>query len=165
MRCLLLLAPIILMSCKSDEVPSNTEGVREPVTYLSFDTIKQKSFWEATIIPFINKDTEKLKSLVHFPLAGDWGYMMELLKPEGQWTQKDFLDNYEKLFTPEVIHKLKMKSYNDVEVFHSVDGLVELLVGITFDRIEDGVKLESGFILRFKQLEGIWKLYLIQGTG
>lgn len=153
------------MSCNSDEVPSNTEDVRKSVADFSIDTINLKSFWEATIIPFINKDTANLKSLVHFPLAGDWGYMMELQIPEEQWTQKDFLDNYEKLFTTEVTQSLKMKSYKDVEVFHPEDGNVELLVGFSSLRIEENVQLESGFILRFKQLEGIWKLYLIQGTG
>jgi hypothetical protein len=131
----------------------------------SIAELELKNFWTDCILPIIYSDEKKLKQIVHFPLAGDWGFMVQLNKPDTLWTEKDFYDNHEKLFYPELIDSLKTKTFKNVEVFNHTDGLTELLVGVEFETWIDGFKNESGIILRFRQINGKWKLYVFQGVG
>ena len=120
------------------------------------DSVDLKEFWNESVEPLIQKDKEKLKGIVEFPLRGEWGFMMGLKKDEKEWTQSDFFENYDKLFDDKILRLLKELNYQDVEVFES-----EILVGIGWT--EEG--FESGIIFRYKQIDGQWKLYVIQGVG
>ena len=151
------------------EEPIATKEI--PVKYsdsnkiISIDTLELKNFWTDCILPIISSDEEKLKQIVHFPLAGEWGYIVGLNKPDTLWTERDFYDNLDKLFYPELIDSLKTKTFKDVEVYNHTDGLTELLVRVGFETWIDSFKDESGIILRFKQINGKWKLYVFQGVG
>jgi len=132
---------------------------------ISIDTLELKSFWTNCILPIINSDEKKLKQIIHFPLGGEWGYIVGLKKPHILWTERDFYDNLDKLFYPELIDSLKTKTFEDVEVYNHTDELTELLVGVGFETWIDGFKDESAVILRFKQINGKWKLYVFQLAG
>ena len=129
------------------------------------DIVEVKKFWRQSVLPFIQKDTKTVDKIVHFPLGGDWGYLMELNKEQKDWTKQDFIENYGKLFTPSLIAKLKAMDYKDVDVCTDENGITELLVSVGQEQWIDGFKDESAVILRFKKLKGNWKLYLIQAAG
>ncbi len=120
------------------------------------NSIDLKEFWNESVEPMIQKDKEKLKEIVEFPLGGEWGFMMELKKDENEWTQSDFFENYNKLFDDKIIRLLKKLNYQDAEIFES-----EILVGIGWE--QDG--FEAGIIFRYKKIDGKWKLYVIQAVG
>ena len=44
------------------------------------DSIDLKEFWNESVEPLIQKDYDKLKELIQFPLGGESGFMMELKK-------------------------------------------------------------------------------------
>lgn len=118
------------------------------------DSLAIQNFKEESILPLINKDTEKLSLLIEFPLKGEWGYMMELQKDEKDWTKEDFFENYDKLFDDKVIGILKTLDYENINLYKS-----EILVGINL--ADD----EFAIILRYRYIKGKWKLYVIQGVG
>jgi hypothetical protein len=122
------------------------------------DSIDLKSFWSESVEPLIIKDFEKIKTIVHFPLEGEWGFMMGLKKDELDWTQVDFIENYDKLFDDKTIGLLKELNYTDAELFNH-----EILVGIGWK--DESEISESGIIFRFKEVNGQWRLCVIQGVG
>ncbi len=63
------------------------------------DSLELQSFWKSHIHPIINGEKEKVEKNTHFPLEGDWGYMMELEKSDAEWKKEDFISNYERLYT------------------------------------------------------------------
>lgn len=146
---------------KANEIPFESCSNK----IISIDTLELNNFWIECILPIISSDAEKIKQIVHFPLAGEWGYLIGLNKPDTLWTERDFYDNLDELFYPELIDSLKTQTFNDVEVYNHTDGLTELLVGVGFETWIDGFKDESGVILRFKQINGKWKLYVFQAVG
>lgn len=88
--------------------------------------------------------------------------MIGLDKADSLWTQQDFFDNYDKLFNKRVFNSLKNQDFNDAEVI-SQGTSTEIIVGVGW-KDEDGIS-EFGILLRFKLIDGIWKLHLIQGVG
>ena len=135
-----------------------TFSVSSAFSQLKTDSIDLKSFWSEYVEPLIDKDFEKIKSIVHFPLEGEWGFMMELKKDEINWSQVDFIENYDKLFDDKIIGLLKELNYTDAELFNN-----EILVGIGW-KDESGIS-ESGIIFRYKEVNGQWRLCVIQGVG
>ena len=125
------------------------------------DTVDMKLFWLESVEPLIQKDTTQLKSIIEFPLGGEWGFIMGLEKDEKDWSQADFFKNYDKLFSPEIISLLKKLNYHDAEIYKPNDNLTEILVGIGWE--EDG--FEKGIVFRYKRINGVWKLYVIQAVG
>lgn len=131
----------------------------------TIDSTELKKFWNECVSPIIDYDSNKLEKIIHFPLKGEWGFMMELNKADSLWTKQDFFDNCKKLFTKDLIEKLKVQSFKNVEVYNHDEGTVELLVSIGWETIIDGFKDEFGIIFRFKKFKNDWKLYVIQGVG
>lgn len=129
------------------------------------DSLELQSFWKSHIHPIINGEKKVVENYTHFPLEGDWGYMIELEKSDDEWKKEDFIRNYENLFTQEVIDSLKLLNYKDIEILSHEDGGMELLVSVNFIKWIDDFKDEYGIIFRFKVIENSWKLYLIQGVG
>lgn len=128
----------------------------------AIDSTDLQKFWSESVTPIILKDKKKLESIIQFPLSGDWGYMIGLDKADSLWTQQDFFDNYDKLFNKRVFNSLKNQDFNDAEVI-SQGTSTEIIVGVGW-KDEDGIS-EFGILLRFKLIDGIWKLHLIQGVG
>lgn len=122
------------------------------------DSIELKTFWSEAVVPFIEKDTNKIKTIVEFPLGGEWGWMMGLDTAPKDWTQSDFINNFDKLFDEKVIGQLKKQTYKDVDILSN-----NILVSVNWK--DDGGETESGIILRYKYIDGKWKLYMIQGAG
>ena len=120
------------------------------------DKIDLELFWKESIEPIIQKDFEKLKTVVEFPLGGEWGFMMGIKKDEKDWTEEDFYSNYNKLFNKKIIKLLEEQSYKDADIFGS-----EILVGIAW--ADDD--FEQAIILRFRKVGSHWKLFVIQGVG
>ena len=120
------------------------------------DSIDLKEFWNESVEPLIQKDYDKLKELIQFPLGGEWGFMMELKKDEKNWTPSDFFENFDKLFDDRIIGMLEDLNYHDAEIYES-----EILVGIGWK--EEG--FESGIIFRYKRIGGQWKLCVIKAVG
>lgn len=125
------------------------------------DSLVLMKFWTECIIPLLNKDRKQLESVVHNSIDGEWGFMLELNKPQSEWTQKDFINNYEKLWEGKFIEILKQKSVEDVQIYNEN----VLILGIGSELMIDGFKDESGILLRFKKFDNKWKLYVVQGVG
>ncbi|MCK5856911.1 MAG: hypothetical protein KAG64_05440 [Bacteroidales bacterium] len=131
----------------------------------TIDSTELKKFWNECVNPIIDNDKDKLEKIIHFPLQGEWGFMMELNKVDRLWTKQDFFDNYGKLFANDLIENLKEQSFKNIEVYNHDNGTVELLVSVGWETMIDGFKYESGIIFRFKKFKNDWKLYVIQGVG
>lgn len=131
----------------------------------TIDTLELKKFWNDCILPIINLDKDKLEQIVYFPLAGDWGYMVGLNKPEELWTEKEFYNNLQKLFHPKYLDKLKKQTFKDISVYRQDDGEINLLVTVNFEKKVRNFKTESSTILRFRKINNKWKLYVISHAG
>ncbi len=131
----------------------------------NIDTLELKKFWNDCMFPIMKLDKVKLKQIVNFPLAGDWGYMVGLNKSEEQWNEKEFYNHLQKLFYPEYIDKLKKQTYKDVNVYQQDDGEINLLVTVHFEKKVDNFKTESSTILRFRKINNRWMLYVIFHAG
>ncbi len=131
----------------------------------AIDSTELKMFLKDCINPIIDKDKDRLEEIVYFPLLGEWGFMMGLEKNNSLWTKQDFFDNFDSLFTDELIEKLKEKSFKDIEVYNSEDGSIELSVYVGFEIRVDDFKDESGIIFRFRKIKSAWKLFMIQGVS
>lgn len=121
-----------------------------------------KHIWNNCIVPIINNDVHALKELVHFPLLGDWGYLMELDKPDSLWTKQDFFDNLDNLFNKSFVDGLKSGSYRDL-IKYSPDE-IRTQIHLSHHWISNE-GFEKGIILRFEQVESLWKLVTIQAVG
>ena len=66
--------------------------------------------------PFSIKTPIVSLDCIHFPLNGDWGYMMNYLD-QSNWTQEAFYKGHNLLFDPEVIQSVQSMSFQDVEVY------------------------------------------------
>ena len=129
------------------------------------DSNELKTFWEKNLMPLVKGDKNKFIQQTHFPLKGDWGYMMQLDKPEDQWTKDDFMNGFDKLFNQKFIDKLKTLSHKDMEVRKIENEELEFLVSASFEDWVDEYKDEWTIILRFKKINGEYKLYMINGAG
>ncbi len=143
---------------------SKTDSVISSKTTI-IDTLELKKFWNDCMLPIMSLDKDQLKQIVNFPLAGDWGHMVGLNKPEEQWTEKEFYSNLQKLFYPEYLDKLKKQTYKDINVYQQDNGEINLLVTANFEMTVDNFKTESSTILRFKKINNKWKLYVISHAG
>jgi hypothetical protein len=124
-----------------------------------------KSFWKHSVLPLIQKDRATIDKIVHFPLAGDWGFMMELDKAENEWTKQDFEENFNKLFTPELLKKLKSMGYQNVDIHTDENGLTELIISVGQEQWVDGFKDESAIVFRYRKIRGKWMLFSIHAAG
>lgn len=128
------------------------------------DSTECKSFWSECIDPIIAKDSVRLARVVHFPLHGDWGYMVGLEKEESLWTEADFFDHLDSLFHPKLIDELRRMGPRSVVVHDLGNDDPELHVIIPFSNWIDEFKDESSVILRFREVLGHWKLWTIQAA-
>lgn len=162
---------------KSDSAGSSSPEVAENTvnSYISanpihesgvvIDTAVLSRFWTDCVMPVINLDEQKLKKVVHFPLDGDWGYMIGLKSPGLSLTEDDFFSNLDQLFTIEFRDSLKQQSFIDVAAYQRSNSEVNLVVSVSFEKMIDGEKFETSRILRYKKFEGKWKLFLIYEAG
>ena len=127
----------------------NTNSIVEETS----DDIDLEEFWQEKITPIINNKGLQTDRIFHFPLEGDWGYIVELNKPDSLWTKKDFIDNYDKLFSQEVRDKLSSQTHQDVDIIENNKGYIELLVGGGWETWIDDFKDESGIIFRFRKID------------
>ena len=129
------------------------------------DTLELKNFWETTIQTFINKDTNELKQIIHFPLNGDWPNFMGLQEKDSLTQISQFFKNIDKLISNQVTTQLKSQTHKNIEVYNQKD-YPTLLVSIdTSTPAGNGELFESAIIFRFKKINNIWKLYVVQGVG
>lgn len=132
-------------------------------TLESFD---KEAFWQESVVPFINRDIDKIRDIVHFPLLGDWVFIMEIDKEKSELTIEDFFQNFDNLFTDEFIDSLLAHNPEHGEIYNNErDGLYEVLVSAGKETWIDGFKYESAVILRYWWIENRWKLAVIQGAG
>lgn len=128
------------------------------------EKIDLKAFWEAKVVPIIEHDALLNQQIFHFPIEGDWGYMIDLNKHDSLWTDTDFIKKYGLLFTDDVINQLKNQTYRDVDIVHA-NGETELLISVAWKSINNPSHEESGMILRYRKRNGIWMLCVIQAVG
>jgi hypothetical protein len=140
-------------------VPSSAFGQQK------VSTDELKSFWKHAVLPLTQKDRNTIDKIVHFPLAGDWGFIMELDKAEKEWTKQDFKENFDKLFTPDLLKKLKSMDYQNVEIHTDENGLTELIISVGQEQWVDGFKDESAILFRYRKIRGDWMLFAIQAAG
>jgi hypothetical protein len=111
-------------------------------------------------------DEEKIIEHTAFPVAGSWGYILNLDDPESV-TDEDFTHNLKDIFTDEVRLALRQKTYNDL--VHNMDENNELnfIVQIvsTYTMEDTEKMMESMMLLYFKKFEGQWKLFQIELAG
>jgi hypothetical protein len=124
-----------------------------------------KDFWQSSIVPIMNKDEKQLQEIVHFPLEGDWGYVVGIEKPGKELAKADFFSNIDELFHKDFLERLKKMNSDQVEKVRTSSGEVKLMVGVNWENWIDGFKDESGMILRFRKVDQKWRLYMIQGVG
>src|SRR4051812_40043688 len=105
MKLILMILSLGIQSCQSSDSQYNSETKIEEtknvvtketsfeyidsMKIVSIDTMVLKKFWTDCITSIINSDKGKLKQIVHFPLAGEWGFMIGLNKVDTLWTQRD----------------------------------------------------------------------------
>jgi hypothetical protein len=131
----------------------------------SSDSTLIKEFWKTTIAPLISGDTVQFIDRVNFPLQGEWGFIMELDKPQSKWNKQDFEQHFSKLFKADVIKQLEKGGYNAVNLKKENGKIAELQIGYGEEYIEDGMKFESGIIFHFRKINGVYKLYLVHAVG
>ena len=176
----LIILSFILFGCQSpDKSENNNNSISTVIAKIdrnkvdtvislkanTIDTLELKKIWNDCMFPIMNLDKEKLKQIVYFPLAGDWGYMVGLNKSEELWTEKEFYYNLQKLFHPKYIDKLKKQTFKDISVYQQNDGEINLLVAVNFETKVGNIKTESSTILRFRKIINKWKLYVIFHAG
>lgn len=176
----LIILSFILFGCLSPDKSENNNNSISTVTAKidpnkvdtaislkanTIDTLELKKFWNDCMFPIMNLDKNRLKQIVNFPLAGDWGHLIGLNKPEEQWTEKEFYNHLQKLFYPEYLDKLKKQTYKDINVYQQDDGEINLLVTVHFEKRIDNVKTESSTILRFRKINNRWMLYVFIHAG
>ena len=122
-------------------------------------------FWDECVEPVISLNAQKIKEIVHFPLEGDWGYMIGLGNPKSNWTESDFYNGLDKLFYKEFRDSLDHQTYKDVHVYQQDDGEINLMVQVNFVRYADDFKHEKSRILRYKKINDRWMLYVILEAG
>ncbi len=128
------------------------------------DSIAIKNFWSECIDPIIAKDSVRLARVVHFPLHGDWGYMVGLEKEESLWTETDFFNHLDSLFHPKLIDELGLMGPRSVVVHDLGNGVPELHVIVSFSNWIDDFEDESSVIFRFRVVQGHWRLWTIQAA-
>ena len=76
-----------------------------------------------------------------------------------------FFKNIDKLISNQVTTQLKSQTHKNIEVYNQKD-YPTLLVSIdTSTPAGNGELFESAIIFRFKKINNIWKLYVVQGVG
>jgi hypothetical protein len=125
---------------------------------------EMQTFWNECIEPIKNRDTEKLKRVVNFPLGGDWG---SIIGPEEgkELSEVDFYNNLDSIFYPELLDSLRRKTIQDIEVYETENRQAELQLSVGWEKWIDDFKAESATIFRFKKINGKWMLCAIQIAG
>jgi len=168
---------ILLFSCSSEEkkqevTSDDGELVPDPEKYakdkpiadtittskIEVDSTEKIKFWNEYVIPILKRDEEKVIATVDFPLKGEWAYMVGLKKTGTDATRTDFIDNYDKLFNDDFIDALSRQSYKDL---YLDNGISNISFGV--GKSTDGY--ESSVILKYIQVDSIYKLRSIQGAG
>ena len=148
---------LILISCTiSGYAQISDKEINNHEIFVDFKTFK-----EQYIKPFIDKNFEAIDGIIHFPLYGEWGFVMELGKPDSLWTRQDFFDNYDKFFSEKIISALD-SSYHDLEIYDNSEIIFPLHFKTKMGNDEWD---EWGILFRFKKFGNKWKLYVIQHVG
>lgn len=79
------------------------------LTDLTFTVDINEALWNNLILPFIERDVLKLDDIVHFPLKGDWGYLMNLDVKENNWTKDLFFKTLNLYLHLKLSQVLKLK--------------------------------------------------------
>ena len=132
------------------------------------DLATVRNFWDTTIMEIVRLDKDKIIEHTHFPVEGSWGYALEMEglseEPE-EWSDADFKNNLDKIYTAETRSALQKKTYNDLVHFIDDQGELNFILQLTFETEMDGETYESATILYFKRYESIWKLFKIEYAG
>lgn len=161
--CTLIMA--VLSSCgdhhpNDDEAPAThveTEDELFAPDTLGFD---KKALWNRCIQPMCDGDSIAFAELVQFPLMGEWGYVMELDKPEELWNKQDFIDNWSKLINDLFHDQVCAESFENFEVWMN-EGVPT--VDVAYSESFDG--LESAVIFRFQKVRTEWTMVAVFVAG
>ncbi|UTW60999.1 hypothetical protein KFE98_13340 [bacterium SCSIO 12741] len=121
----------------------------------------QQDFWEKYVRPFVDGDRQELDTLIHFPLEGDWGYIMKLEKDPPEWNKEDFYSNYSLLFNERIKEIILKKGYDEVHIHDWKNGPQEVVYSIGWH----DYGFESQILLRYRKVDHKWLLTQIQGAG
>jgi uncharacterized protein YlbG (UPF0298 family) len=125
----------------------------------------QQNIWRTIVENIIKKNTDSLIKYVAFPLEGDWAAMADIKTPINKCTQADFVKSFDKIFIKELITDFEKKSFKDVTEYKTQNEKMEFSIGAGYSKNVDGFTYEGGLILHIKKINGIYKLYSIQGVG
>lgn len=126
-------------------------------------TVQQ--FWNSNILEIVRLDKEKIIEHTSFPVAGSWGYVLELEGEPESWTSEDFINNIPKIFNDEVRIKLRGMTYNDLVHHKDENGELNFILQLNFQTVVEAGTFESSTLLYFKKFDGIWKLFQIEYAG
>ncbi len=129
------------------------------------DSTELKIFHKHFVRPFVEHDMERVREIVYWPLKGDWGTIMNFTKPKSLWTEEDFYSNFDKLFNPAFVNALRRQSWKNIDMLYRENGNSELLIGVRHRAVVGGFKEDNTVILRYKRINGHWKLFYIQKIG
>lgn len=124
---------------------------------------KKMEFWNYAVKPIINNNKDAVIKTVHFPLEGEWPFMIAG-KPD--YTQQAFIKYYDKLFNAEVRDLLKKQNYKDIYAYRvNREILYQFSIGKDL-YLSDGTKGgEASVIFNYKEIDGFFKLVSIHGAG
>lgn len=127
-----------------------------PSTYAQgINKTEPQQFWETNIQAILESNVEEVVNQSHFPLNTF----------EGEWSENDFVDAFEILFSEVELSELRSQSYRDIQMFEDEDGATIYMVVILTETEIEGEYYESATILSFKKFDGQWKLYDIDMAG
>lgn len=121
----------------------------------------EQEFWQHYVRPLVDGERSQLDTLVHFPLAGDWGHIMKLEKQPDDWNKEDFYSNYTRLFNTRIKEIILKKGHDQVQIYDWEDGPQEVVYSISWH----DYGFESQILLRYRKIDHRWMLTNIQGAG
>ncbi|HXA02390.1 MAG TPA: hypothetical protein VNW99_10405 [Cytophagaceae bacterium] len=144
-----------------DKPATDTNEIPKKDTSLvtsDIDSNERIKFWNDYVVPILKQEREKVISSIDFPLEGEWAYMIGLKKTGIEATRSEFIENYDKLFNHDFMNALSKQSYKDLYLDNGVSN-------ISFGVGKSTGDYEGSVILKYIQVDSIYKLRFIQGAG
>lgn len=121
----------------------------------NIDPIEAKTFWESNVQKILEGDKNTVADQTHFPLNTFRGKM----------ERAEFLENFEDLFSEDVLKDLSRQGPSDIQPVEYDPGVVTYMIVTILETEVDREVMESAVVLSFKKYDGAWKLYSVDIAG
>lgn len=141
--------------------------VLETNEYIDLELIDLPPNDKNEIISFINdfksqiENVDSLISMIHFPLYGEWGFVLGFNNGGEDLSKADFRNGFHNIFTPYIKEQIDLNNFSFFKI-ENVDSEYDLLLNCSISKKSE---FESSRLFRFKKINGEYKLYLIFHAG